>query len=284
MGTSPGLAIAGNLTNLLTSIPSDFSVELQFELPVPYLEEACFVNLIAGLHAAANGDFTGNMPIGTYRTTRFASPLLKINTPSQVDIPRKYVAWGLFLTASFFHAHEEFHLAFFGLRWQGEAVGGIGIGGPLSIGKITSSLTTSPSNYNFKISHAYFGAQVIRKGSVFITIASAFLEAAPPPLGTRIQTTWINYVNNEPCAFILTPSEAARTTAGPFFMNKDLIDVLAKATDYFAGENVYRQMELNISVAGVMVAQAAFVHRSNPAFLKLAPDYGNGYEGKVAWS
>ncbi|KAL8850161.1 MAG: hypothetical protein Q9221_004847 [Calogaya cf. arnoldii] len=211
------------------------SVELQFELPVAYLERACFVNLIAGLHAAANGDFTGDMAIATYRTTRFADPVIRINTPGQVDIPRKYIAWGLFLTAFFLHAHEEFNLALFGLRWQGQVVGSIGIGGPMSNGKTMSLLTTPPSNYNLKVSHHYFGAQDIPKGSVFMTIASALLEAAPPPLETRVQVTWINYMKDEPCAFVLTPSAAARTAAGPFFMNKHLIDVLAEAKDYFAG-------------------------------------------------
>ncbi|KAI4167621.1 MAG: hypothetical protein LQ343_007068 [Gyalolechia ehrenbergii] len=273
-----------NLTHLLTSIPSDFNIERHFELPIPYLSEACFVNIIAVLRDAASGDFAGSMPIANYRSTRFLQPLIKINSPNMADIQRKYLVWGLFLTAYHLHIYNEFHLSFFSLRWKGDEVGIVGVGGPIFGAGVTNSLhTTTPSPTNdFQISHAYFGTQVIRKGAVFMTIASALMEAAPPPLYTRIQSTWINYMQNEPCAFFVTPSEVARTAAGPFFTNEDLIDVLTKATDYFAQDEVYRQMEMNVSVAGAVIAQAVFLHRSNPAFLELAGINGTEHELDVA--
>ena len=272
-----------NRTHLLTSIPSDFSIERHFELPKPYLPEACFVNIIAALRDAASGDFAGSMPIANYRTTRFLQPLINIGSPNSADIQRRYLVWGLFLTAYQLRAHNGFHLSFFSLRWKSEEVGIVGVGGfrfagHRFAGVVANSLHTKTpsSNNDFRISRAYFGTQVIRKGSVFMTIVSALMEAAPPPLHTRIQSTWINYMQNEQCAFVITPSEVARTAAGPFFRNEDLIDVLTKATDYFAQDDVYRQMEMNVSVAGVVIAQAVFLHRSNPAFLELA-----GIDGTV---
>ncbi|KAL8855380.1 MAG: hypothetical protein Q9178_007977 [Gyalolechia marmorata] len=273
-----------NLTHLLTSIPSDFNIERHFELPNPYLPEACFVNIIAALRDAASGDFAGRMPIANYRTTRFLQPLIKIDSPNHADIQRKYLVWGLFLTAYHLRVHHEFHLSFFSLRWKGEEVGIVGVGGLRFAGGVTNSLHTKTpsSNNDFQISRAYFGTKVIRKGSVFMTIASALMEAAPSPLHTRIQSTWINFMQNEQCAFVITPSEVARTAAGPFFRNEDLIDVLTKATDYFAQDNVYRQMEMNVSVAGVVIAQAVFLHRSNPAFLELAGVNGTEHESEVA--
>ncbi|KAL8926580.1 MAG: hypothetical protein Q9208_002907 [Pyrenodesmia sp. 3 TL-2023] len=269
-----------NLTTLLTTIPSDFDIERQFGLAVPYLPEACFVNIIAALRDAVHGDFTGRMPIANYRTTRFLQPIIKTSSPDMADIQRRYLVWGLFSTAFYLHAYKEFHLAFFSLRWKGEEVGLVGVGGQMFAGSVTNfSLMTPPSNSDFKISYAYFGSQVIRKGAVFMTIASALMGAAPPPLETRIQSTWINYVKNEPCAFVVIPSETARTASGPFFTNEDLIDVLTKATDYFARDDVYRQMEMNVSISGVVVAQAAFLHKSNPGFLELAK--GDGTEREL---
>ncbi len=267
------------LTHLLTSIPTEFNIERQFELAIPYLPEACFVNIIAALRDAASGDFAGSMPIANYRTTRFLQPLVKISSPNMADIERKYLVWGLFLTAYYIRLDTGFHLSLFSLRWKGEEVGVVGIGGHRAAGGVnTSSLTTrpSPSNNDFRISRAYFGTQVIRKAAVFMTIASALMEAAPPPLHTRMQSTWINYMQNEQCAFVIIPSETARSAAGPFFTNEDLIDVLTKSTDYFAGDDVYRQMEMNVSIAGVVVAQAVFLHRSNPVFAEMVG--GNGME------
>ncbi|KAL9000928.1 MAG: hypothetical protein Q9188_005567 [Gyalolechia gomerana] len=283
-GPQPRSTNPANLTHLLTLLPSDFNIERQFELPIPYLPEACFVNIITALGDAASGDFAGSMPIANYRTTRFLQPLIKINSPNLADIQRKYLVWGLFLTAYHLRMYNEFHLSFFSLRWKGEEVGIVSVGSPMFRGGVTNSLhTTTPSPTNdFQISHAYFGTQVIRKGAVFMTIARALMEAAPPPLNTRIQSTWINYMRNEQCAFFVTPSEVARTAAGPFFTNEDLIYVLTKATDYFAQDDVYRQMEMNISVAGVVIAQAVVLPRSNPAFLELAGINGTEHEWDVA--
>ncbi|KAI4188732.1 MAG: hypothetical protein LQ346_005254 [Caloplaca aetnensis] len=272
------------LAHLLNSIPSDFNIERQFELAVPYLPEACFVNIIAALGDAASGDFAGSMPIANYRTTRFLQPLVKITSPDLADIQRKYIVWGLFLTAYYIRVHNEFHLSLFSLRWKGEEVGVVGLGGPRFAGGVNnSSLTTRPSsNGDLEISRAYFGTQVIRKAAVFMTIASALMEAAPPPLDTRMRSIWINYMQNEQCAFVITPSQMARRAVGPIFTNEDLIDVLTKATDYFAQDDVYRQMEMNVSVAGVVLAQAAFLHRSNPAFAELIGVNGKGHEVEVA--
>ncbi|KAL8898393.1 MAG: hypothetical protein Q9207_006727 [Kuettlingeria erythrocarpa] len=271
-------------THLLKSIPGDFNIERQFELPIPYLPEACFVNIIAALRDAASGDFAGSMPVANYRTTRFLQPLVKISSPNQADIERKYLVWGLFLTAYYIRLDGGFHFSLFSLRSGGEEVGIVGIGGPRVAGGVyNSSLTTRPpsSNNDFTISRAYFGTQVIRKAAVFMTIASALMEAAPPPLHTRMQSTWINYMQNEQCAFVITPSQMARSAAGPFFTNEDLIDVLTKATDYFAQDDVYRQMEMNVSVSGVVVAQAVFLHRSKPGFAEMVGVEGLEQEGEI---
>ncbi|KAL9029459.1 MAG: hypothetical protein Q9196_002302 [Gyalolechia fulgens] len=273
-----------NLTHLLTSIPSDFSIERGVEFPIPYLPEACFVNIIAALRDAASGDFTGSIPLASYRTTRFLRPLIKINSPNSADIQRKYLVWGLFLTAYYLRVHNVFHLSLFSLLWKGEKVGMVGVGGPILTGGVTNPLylTRPSSNDEFHISYAYFGTKVIPKGAVFMTIASALMETAPRAADTPILSTWIDYIQDEQCAFVVTPSEVARTAAGPFFTNEDLIDVLTKATDYFAQGNVYRQMELNVSVGGVVTAQAVFLHRSNPAFLELAGINVTGHELDVA--
>ncbi|KAL8756857.1 MAG: hypothetical protein Q9184_004371 [Pyrenodesmia sp. 2 TL-2023] len=278
----PRSTTPANLTNLLTSIPSEFNIERHFWLSIPYLPEACFVNIIAALRDAAQGDFAGRMPITNYHTTRFLQPLIKIGSPDLVNIRRKYQVWGLFLTAFYLHSLDDFHLAIFSLRWKGEEVGLVGVGGPRVAGGVTNfPLMTRSSNNGFGISYAYFGTHVIRKGAVFMTIISALMEAAPPPLETRIQSTWINYMKNEPCAFVLIPSEAARTAPGPFFTYEDLMDVLTTATDYFAQDDVYRQMEMNISIAGVVVAQAAFLHKSNPGFLELAMGNGTQHDMEI---
>ncbi|KAL8881790.1 MAG: hypothetical protein Q9198_001074 [Flavoplaca austrocitrina] len=164
--------------NTVASTPSDLNIEV----PIPYLPEACFVNIIAALRHAASGDFAG-------------------------------------------------------------------------------------SN------------QVIREGAALVAIASALVEATPPPFRTWIYITWIGYMqNNEQCASVVTLLRWRQRQPRPCSTNEDLIDVLTKATDHFAQDDVYRQMEMNFSGAEVVFAQAVSLHESNRAFLELFGISGTEYE------
>lgn len=261
---------SANITASVASIPSDFSIEPRSHLPMGFSQEACFINLIATLRAAALGDFTKKMPTAAFRTARYPQPVIQIGSPDLRDVPRSYVAWGLFLIAFYINSHNAFHFSYFSLRWKGEEVGGIGVGGRTFAGDIVTTSLAAPSNLNILIDFEFFGSQDLGKGAVFMTIISALMEAAPPAIDTPLQGPWIHYLANEPCYFVVTPSAAARATSSLSFENQDLIDLLLKAAEYYVRNNAYRQLSMNISFDGVLVAQAAFIYRPTLGALNFA--------------
>lgn len=258
-----------NLTTPVASIPSDFETHPQFRFPFGFPPEACYVNMIAALREAALADFDQEMRVANYRTTKFPQPIITIRSPAMEPIPRKFVVWGLLLTAFYMRLHRAFQLSFFSLHWKGEEAGGIGIGSPpRATGTMISDLSTVPSNRDIAVDYEFFGAQTLGKDAVFMTIISALSEAAPPPADTRIQETWINFLHTENCLFTVVPTEAARTTM--MFTYQDLIQTLSKAADFFSDSNRYQQLSMHITFAGTKIAQAAFVHKPSSGVLDLS--------------
>ncbi|KAL8951245.1 MAG: hypothetical protein Q9222_002773 [Ikaeria aurantiellina] len=255
-----------DLTGLLTSIPSDFNIKPHNPLAISFAPEACFTNIVAGLGDVAIGEFTRRMAVINYRTTRFPQPLIKIGSPDSVYVARNYVVWGLFLSAFYLYSHNAFHLMSFGLEWKGVEVGAIFIGSQRSAGTSDTAVKPAPGNADLKVDFAFFGgAQELGKSAVFMVMIASIMEAAPQAAGDAIHETVINILNDNPVAFIATPTRAARGSRGPFFTNLLLIDSLARSAEFFVASGSYRQMEMNISIDGVQVAQAAFVQRRNLA-------------------
>ncbi|KAL9003047.1 MAG: hypothetical protein Q9188_004059 [Gyalolechia gomerana] len=265
-----------NLTGPVASIPSDFEIHPQFKFPIGFPPEACYVNIIAALREAALGDFNEEMRVANYRTTKFPQPIITIRSPEMEPIPRKFVVWGLFLIAFYMRLHRAFQLRFFSLHWKGKEVAGIGIGKPRTTGTMISDIPKVPSNRDIAVDYEFFGAQALGQDAVFMTIISALSEAAPPPADTRIQETWINFLNTEDCLFTVVPTEAARTTMK--FTYQDLIQTLSKAAEFFLDRNTYQQLSMNVTFTGTKIAQAAFVLKPSSGVLDLSavrlPDIG----------
>ena len=257
-----------NITNLLGAIPHEFQVVPDMELPIRFPAEACFVNIIAAIGSIALYDFTGKMAPASYRTTRFSRPLIRMNSPGRVDVERRFMVWGLFLVAYYINRYDAFNISFFSLQWRGQEVAGVGIAGSPRVSGQRLALENPASNDEIKIDFAFFGGPLdLGKGSVFMTIITSILEAAPQDTNSIIHQTVINYLNGESAILILTPTAIARSARGPHFTNEVLIDILARTAEFYAANNVYRQLELNISVSGVMVVQGAFVEKRNIASL-----------------
>ncbi|KAI4222139.1 MAG: hypothetical protein L6R36_006381 [Xanthoria steineri] len=258
-----------NPTSLTASIPPEFQMYHELELPIRFPPEACFLNIIAALADVALHDFAGKVHITSYRTTRFPEPFIRMNSPGLDDVKTKFMVWGLFLMAFYIHTHDAFQLGFFSLQWKGAEVAGLGIAGTP---RLADTVGATPLNNNavVKVDFAFYGGPlVLGKGSVFMTIIMSLQEAAPQGATDGIYETVINYLPNEPAAFIVTPTRRARRSRGPSFTNAVLIDALARTAEFYAASNIYRQLDLNISVGGVKVAQAAFVQRRNLEALNL---------------
>ncbi|KAL8650022.1 MAG: hypothetical protein Q9210_004072 [Variospora velana] len=247
-----------DLTNAslsVTTIPSDFHIERAFHAEIPFLPEACLFNIIAGLRDTVLGDFDTNMPASAFRSTRFVSPIIKLHSPATTEIPRKYVVWGLFLTSYYLHRFNAYQLSFFSLWFNEHEVGGIGVGGRgLPSGVAT---TPSPAANTLEIGYAYFGPHTLGKGAVFMTVISALMEAAPPSAETRITQTWINFLHGENCIFVVVPSSNAKAA----FTYFHLVELLGSAADFYEQNDRFGQLEMNVSVDGVRIAQAAFSWR-----------------------
>lgn len=265
--TTKPLVHAGNLvkpTRPFAAIPPQFQIKPDSQLPIKFPPEACFTNMVAALTSIALGDFMGKMQMNIYRSRRFPQPLIKLTSPAQKDVTRQYIVWGLFLTAFYLQSHNAFNVGFFSLQWNGEEVAAIGIGGTPKLAGPLGVLGTTPPTENIKVDYAFYGGTAeLGKDAVFMTIIASLLEVAPQAANDKIHETVINYLNNEPAAFIVTPTEASRGARGPSFSNRVLIDVLVQTADYYAASNTYRQLELKISVDNVMVAQGAFVRRAS---------------------
>ncbi|KAL8865073.1 MAG: hypothetical protein Q9174_007084 [Haloplaca sp. 1 TL-2023] len=211
------------------------------------------------------------MAPSSYRTTRFPWPLIRMNLPGLVHLERRFMVWGLFLVAYYLHRNDAFNAGFFSLQWKGQEVGGLAIAGNARAPGQRLTVEPSPapvSNLEFKVDFAFFGGPLdLGKGSVYITIITSILEAAPQEAKSAIYQTIINYLNDETTIFVVTPTAVARGMTGPHFTNEVLIDILARTAEFYTENDVYRQVELNVSVSGIMVAQGAFVQKGNLASL-----------------
>lgn len=265
-------ALQSNGTTLGTSIPTDFTIDRRFGLPIRFSPEAGYFNIIAALCDISAGDFASTMHPSKYRTTRFRQPIISISTRGDGDVPRRYIVWGLFLTAFYLRANQRFSLAFFVLEWNGKEVAGLGIGGR-SLRKRERALTTTSSASSLlplsplkdvrelRIAYEYnAGAESFEQGAVYMTVIGALTTAAPFDLYARITETWISFLNDEPCVFIVVPSQAART-APPYFIYEDLNLILAKTSDFLADHARYSPLSMNISIDGIEVAKAALTSK-----------------------
>ncbi|KAL8832015.1 MAG: hypothetical protein Q9170_005048 [Blastenia crenularia] len=251
----------------LSTIPLEFNVERDIFLSIDYTPESCFVNIIAALHQAALGDFRGKMIIANYRTTRFHQPLIAINVPDSSNrIARKYVIWGLFLSAQYLHISEGFSQSFFTLRYKEEEVGGIGIGTGLTATNRGTTTTTvnDPAvlqTRNINVDFEFYDTTDLGKDAIFMTIIGALVNAAPPISNNPIQQTWASFQNDQPVVFVAVPVPAARSLP-PFLTYEDVILVLARAAEYFVAKGKYCPLKMDIHVSGFKVAEAAFALKS----------------------
>ncbi|KAL8961978.1 MAG: hypothetical protein Q9193_001550 [Seirophora villosa] len=262
--TLPNILDLTNTSLSVTTIPRDFHIERLFHAPVPFLPEACLFNIIAGLRAIVSSDFNTNMPVAGFRTTRFAQPIIQTSSPAMTEIPRKYVIWGLFLTGYYLHRFNAYQLSFFSLWFNEHEVGGIGVGGRGLPSRVTApppaAAVLAPSSNTLEIDYAYFGEQRLGKGTVYMTIISALMEVGPPPAETRITETWINFLQGENCVFVVVPSPAGRTATTPFTYFH-LAELLARAADYYEQSGRFGQLDMNVSVDGLKIAQAVFTRK-----------------------
>lgn len=255
--------------SLGTTIPQEFTIDRRLALPVRFSPEAGYYNIIAALCIVSAGDFESRMRPAIYRTTRFQQPIIRIATHGDGDVPSRYIVWGLFLMAFFLRENQRYSLAFFVLKWKGKEVAGIGIDERIPSRTETIIKTTVASlpvdalnnNRQLVIQYEYSaGAKDFEQGAVYLTIIGALTTAAPSDIKARITKTWISFLNNEPCVFIVIPSLAART-APPYFTYEDLYLILAKTSDFLAGHARYSPLSMNISIYGVEVAKAALTSK-----------------------
>ncbi|KAG7009620.1 hypothetical protein G7Y79_00002g007350 [Physcia stellaris] len=264
--------------SLGTTIPQDFTIERRLALPISFSPETGYYNIIAALCIISSADFESRMPPALYRTTRFQQPIIRIATHGDVDVPNRYIVWGLFLIAFYLRESQRFSLAFFVLKWKGKEVAGISIDERiLSKPQDQSNATVASlpvgalqNDRPLVIQYEYLaGAKHFEQGAVYLTIIGALTTAAPSDIKARITRTWISFLNSEPCVFIITPSLAART-APPYFTYEDLNLVLAKTSDFFTAHARYSPLSMNISIDDVEVAQAALTSKFDGHSLTLS--------------
>lgn len=258
-------------TTLGALIPPDFTIDRQFAIPYSYSPESCYINIIAALCDLSAGNFKSKTRPANYRTTRFQQPLVKVASLGEVQIPRRYVIWGLFLTAFWLRANQRFTLSFFALEYRGEEVAGIGLGGQATGEEKHTAVSLLggdvPRNVRkLSVDFDFFGEMDFGKDAVYMTIIGAVTTTAPSDVNDRITDTWISFLKDEPCIVIVIPTPAARTAA-PYLIYDDLNLLFAKMADFFADQGKYRPLSASIKVDGVEVANAALTSKIGGARL-----------------
>ncbi|KAL8857381.1 MAG: hypothetical protein Q9178_006008 [Gyalolechia marmorata] len=99
-------------------------------LPIPFTEEAAFINIVHAMKEIAHGDFYGVIQGQKFRTERYPEPVVWIQTTSAGIVKRKYVLWGLYEILKYLYSILNFTRSHFTLLWDEEEVGGIGLGTP----------------------------------------------------------------------------------------------------------------------------------------------------------
>ena len=270
-------ALLSNITTAVstktlgTFIPTEFTIDRRSALPIRFRPEAGYFNIIAALVAICAGDFDSAMHPANYRTTRFQQPVIKVATHDVLDVPRRYVVWGLFLVAFYLRANQRFSFAFFYLEWEGKEVAGIGIGDRLpetierAFPAAGSSLLPAGSlegGRKLVIEYEYSaGAKKLEQGAMYLTLIGALTTAAPSDIDARITETWISFLNDEPCIFIAIPSPAARASSPPYFVYGDLYLILARTSDFLLEHTRYSPLSMNVSIGGVEIAKAALTSK-----------------------
>ena len=118
-------------TNLFQNpIPAEFTMTCDLILPIPFTEEAAFINIVHAMKEIAHGDFHGVMRDQKFRTERYPEPVVWVQTTSVGTVKRKYVLWGLYETLKYLYNSLTFAHSHFTLFWDDEEVGGIGLGSP----------------------------------------------------------------------------------------------------------------------------------------------------------
>ncbi|KAL8758000.1 MAG: hypothetical protein Q9184_004057 [Pyrenodesmia sp. 2 TL-2023] len=275
----------------MVSLPEDFQVEPQITQTIRYPQEACYLNTIHALEEIALELFNGLMPRFSFSSQQYPGLIITVLPPDYSDmIERRFVVWGLYLAILYMNMHNAFQPTIFQLKWNNQIVGRIEYGSLRSYSRLymrqqingetngTSvkpgirtyekakdptaehSLQVSTNHDNHLLIHfRYFGKPPpkIAKGDIFLTILGALTQAAVADASADALRTFTSAVSvsGAHCTFILARVSSRNA---PTLRMKDLIHSLAAAADFYIANRVYTQLDMRLSVDGVVMASAAF--------------------------
>ncbi|KAL8904953.1 MAG: hypothetical protein Q9171_006862 [Xanthocarpia ochracea] len=281
-----------NLSN--DPVPAEFTMTCDLILPIPFTEEAAFINIVHAMKEIAHGDFHGVMRDVKFRTDRYPEPVVWVQTTSVGTVKRKYVLWGLYETLKYLYSILNFAHSHFTLLWDDEEVGGIGLGSPradhvadyrtidttshqnednqsLAGRDITNKTTTlGPETQNpnltdlasrLSVVFGYRGGRPMDKEDMFIGILRVFVSAAIPPSNQRIRFNWgPSDTADTPCKFTIA---STIQTEPPFLQFYWVVEAVARAADYLVAKDRYQLLSMVLKVDDVKIGGALLFHRQS---------------------
>lgn len=205
---------ASHNTTLGQVLPAAFSTVAGIVSGPDLSKTSCLLQLLVAIAQTATEDFGVRQP-----SISFTHPVLVITLEGRrqaAAIDRKFAIWGLYGAMSHMVSHNDFHARMFTLRWQGSIVGRIRFeqriylqinGGNTGLDDVESpaenanlsslvKTTTTAMKTTLEASFAdgeleyyiYLMGQTIAESDVYMTVATALVQAAPIPAAAPIHT------------------------------------------------------------------------------------------------
>lgn len=267
-------------TTLGQVIPTGFTVVPGILIASDLPKSSCLLQTLVGLGQMALEDFNGRQA-----ATSFGHPLIGIELDGRkpgASLDRRFAIWGLYGVMAYMLRENDFHARLFTLRWQAAIVGRVRftarIAPHLSGGNsmINENGTSAPETNVLRLSNATTASQYTTLGTKFIdgnlvyiinplgqriaesdiymTIASALVQAAPIAAADMIQTFDVDTRAFNSHLLIRDSNDPPRS-AYPFLRQQIMIKVLIQIPALMlVEENHWSEADISIKIDNIMVA------------------------------
>lgn len=267
-------------TTLRQVLPAGFSTVAGTVSGPDLTKTSCLLQLLVAIAQTATEDFEGRQSSVT-----FTHPFLVITLEGRrqgAAIARKYAIWGLYGAMSHMVSHNDFHAKMFTLRWQGSIVGRIRFqekaslqinGGNSMLGIVETSTekmsvssllnaTTTSMNTTLGTSfvdgdleyYIYLMGQTIAESDVYMTIATALVQAAPIPAAKPIHIFDVD-ARAFNSILLITATRDPRRSTPPFLSQRKMLKVLIQIPALMLVEGKrWGEANVNIYIDNVGVA------------------------------
>lgn len=273
-------------TTLGQIVPTAFTVVPGILTGTDLPKTSCLLQTLVGLGQMAVEDFNGRQ-----QATTFVHPLIAIELDGRrpgAALDRKYAIWGFYGVMAYMLREDDFHERLFTLRWKTAIVGRVRFTGRIrphlsgSNSTMNEIGTSAPETNLLSLSNATTASQDttlgtrfidgnleyrinpmgqwIAESDIYMTIATALVQAAPIPADDMIQIFDVDTRAFNSHLLIRDSSDPPRSSF-PFLRQRVMIKVLIQIPALMLVEdNHWSEADLSVKIDNIMVA-TGYLHR-----------------------